>query len=78
MFVPVGVFVGWLWKWRGMYFALGLSLSIELIQFFSKRGLMEIDDLIHNCFGTLIGIVFIVFVRKMNIHRKGNSCKHLK
>ena len=39
MFVPVGVFTGWLWKWRGLIFAVCLSVVIEILQLITARGL---------------------------------------
>lgn len=56
MFVPVGVLAGWLWKWRGLWVAAGLSLLIELLQLVSSRGLCELDDVLHNCLGAAIGV----------------------
>jgi glycopeptide antibiotics resistance protein len=59
MFVPVGVLVGWIWRWRGLWFAAGLSVFIEVLQLITARGLCEFDDVIHNCFGAVVGILTV-------------------
>ena len=65
MFVPVGVISGRLWRWRGLWVAAGLSVVIEGLQLIAARGLMELDDLIHNCLGAVIGILILMLVRKL-------------
>ena len=32
MFIPIGVLAGWLWKWKGLLVAAGLSLLVEVLQ----------------------------------------------
>lgn len=66
MFIPVGVLTGWLWKWRGLWFAAGLSAVIELLQLVSGRGLCELDDVMHNCLGAAVGIGIVVLINKMS------------
>ena len=72
MFVPVGVISGYLWKWKGLWFAAGLSLLIEVLQLVSSRGLCELDDVIHNCLGAAIGIVVSMALRKLMYAREGD------
>ena len=72
MFIPVGVLAGSLWKWRGLWFAAGLSFVIEILQLVSGRGLMEFDDVIHNCVGALIGIIIVKIAKIKNCSAKGN------
>jgi glycopeptide antibiotics resistance protein len=63
MFVPVGVLVGWIWRWRGLWTVAVLSIFIEILQLVTARGLCEFDDVIHNCFGAVIGIGVVMIVR---------------
>lgn len=63
MFVPVGVLGGKLWKWRGLWFAAGLSVVIEVLQLVSSRGLCEFDDVIHNCIGAAVGVGIVILLR---------------
>lgn len=65
MFVPVGVFAGWLWKWRGLIFAVCLSVAIEILQLITARGLCEFDDVIHNSLGAAIGVSIIVLINRL-------------
>lgn len=65
MFMPIGFFSGWLWKWRGLFIAIILSASIEFLQLITQRGLMEFDDVMHNCLGALIGIGFVMLIKKV-------------
>lgn len=63
LFIPVGFLWGtqisrWSRKWQWIsVLLLGISLSaiIELLQYCFKKGCVEIDDVIHNTFGCLIG-----------------------
>ena len=67
VFVPVGVLVGWIWRWRGLWAAAGLSIFIEILQLITARGLCEFDDVIHNCLGAVVGILtvkVVVFISK--------------
>ena len=65
MFVPVGVLVGWNWRWRGLWFAAGLSVFIEVLQLITARGLCEFDDVIHNMVGAAIGVGIVMIGRKL-------------
>ena len=66
MFIPVGVISGRLWKWRGLWVAAGLSLLIEVLQLVTQRGLLEFDDVIHNCLGAVVGIGIVVLISKIS------------
>lgn len=55
-FIPVGVLAGRLWKWKGIWVAAGLSVVIEVLQLITGRGLLELDDIFHNCLGAVVGI----------------------
>lgn len=59
MFIPVGLFLGFGFRritWETvLLMGLGVSFSIEFLQFIFKRGFCETDDLIHNLLGCVIG-----------------------
>lgn len=63
MFIPVGVLGGKLWKWKGLWIALGLSTTIEILQLITATGLCEFDDVIHNCVGAAVGVVFVMITK---------------
>ena len=59
LFVPVGFllgcgFQGMTWK-RALLIGSGLSVSIEFMQLLSHKGCCEVDDVLHNTLGCLIG-----------------------
>ncbi len=59
LFIPIGFLFGFAFQhvsWKNILkFGFYISLSIELLQFFFKKGYAEVDDLIHNVVGCLIG-----------------------
>lgn len=59
MFVPVGLMLGFACrniKWRKVLLTgVCLSVSIEVMQFVTGKGFSEIDDVIHNTLGCMIG-----------------------
>ncbi len=65
LFVPLGFFWGiqsskWPKRWQWLStMILGVSLSgvIELLQYCFKKGCVEVDDVIHNTLGCLVGFV---------------------
>ena len=63
MFIPVGLLLGRR-GWRGVLFAAGCSMTIEVLQLVSKRGLFEFDDIIHNMMGAAIGFGLWILLGK--------------
>lgn len=74
MFVPVGILVPWAYqnylhddqrKERNTVILFGLivSVSVECIQLFTKTGLFEWDDIIHNMIGLIVGYGFYLRIR---------------
>ncbi len=59
VFIPMGFLLGGILNgrkwWEVLFIGLGLSLTIEVLQFVKKCGISEFDDLIHNGFGFMIG-----------------------
>ena len=75
LFIPLGIFVGDLWKWKGLLVGVGLTVSIELFQLISRRGLFEFDDIIHNTLGTVIGILLcLVFEKSIKTISERSRC----
>lgn len=59
MFIPLGLVAGNLWKWKGILAGLVVSVSAELLQLLTERGLYEFDDILHNTLGTTIGVPYL-------------------
>lgn len=75
LFVPLGVFLPLLFrsmeklqKWLPAL--LVILLSIEAVQLLTRRGSFDIDDLILNTFGAVIGFGIYVVMKRMAIIEK--------
>ena len=64
MFIPIGALAGWLWKWKGLWFAAGLSLLVEVLQLATSRGLLEFDDVLHNMIGAVLSVGIVMVAKK--------------
>lgn len=67
VFVPIGLLIGigfakWPW-WKVIGAGCLLSMSIETMQFVFKRGFCEVDDVMHNTLGCMIGYLMFKGVR---------------
>ncbi len=68
-FVPLGFLLPCIWKRVHAfgYFLLctaSLIVTVEVVQLFTLRGSCDIDDLILNVIGALIGFVILRFIQK--------------
>jgi glycopeptide antibiotics resistance protein len=82
LFVPLGIMLPFLWKKYNtlkatLVFGLGMSLAIELLQFFTYRA-TDVNDIIANTFGTVVGyLIFTIasqFIPAMkNFARRKNE-----
>ena len=48
-----------------LFIPLVPALAVELVQLVSHRGICDIDDLLENSLGVLIGAVFLLLIRKL-------------
>ena len=59
MFIPIGFLTSARLRKRGLLkiagIGCGISLTIEILQFVYRRGVFNIDDIIHNTLGCVIG-----------------------
>lgn len=67
MLIPFGILIPLLFKrckkWNYMLMAsLGLVLYIETMQYFTGRGIFDIDDIFGNTLGAMIGYFLLMFV----------------
>ena len=67
MFIPLGFLVPFCFKklkslWKVAACGFGATLLIETLQLITNRGIFEIDDLLNNTVGTMIGYGFYVLV----------------
>lgn len=69
VFVPIGILLGigfakWPW-WKAIGAGCLFSMSIEAMQFVFKRGFCEVDDVMHNTLGCIIGYMMFKGVRSI-------------
>lgn len=67
VFIPLGFFVSNKNSknvFKALIICLGVILSIELIQLFFKIGFFDVDDIILNFIGALLGILINLLVQK--------------
>ena len=59
VFILVGLLLGIAFKqmtwWKALLIGCGISVTIESLQFFFMRGFSELDDVMHNTLGCMIG-----------------------
>ena len=60
MFVPMGFLLPIIFKWQNRFWkvclsSLSVSIMIELMQYITKRGVVEVDDVFNNTLGAFIG-----------------------
>ncbi len=56
--------------WRVIGYGLTTSATVEIIQFITKRGMMETDDIICNSFGYTITYLLTILLYKLFSHPK--------
>ena len=68
LFIPFGYFLPTLFPrlhwWQVVFFGLAISLTIELLQLITRLGYADIDDLINNTLGAMIGWICYKLVLK--------------
>lgn len=75
-FIPIGfafclIFRRIRW-WQVAMCGMGLSIGIEFLQWVFKRGCADIDDVIHNTLGCIIGCCLYVVVSRFFAKEKNN------
>lgn len=82
LFIPIGFFPALLWRgwkgWKSFLTGFAVSTSIEFIQFFIGRS-TDVDDVILNTVGALIGFLLFCVLRMMfpNLMKKF-QCQSIK
>ncbi|MBQ4563351.1 MAG: VanZ family protein [Lachnospiraceae bacterium] len=80
-FIPLGGYLTWKYPncsvWKVTAAGLSLSFVIELSQFVFGVGVTELDDLVLNTAGTLIGAIFMrvwqrIAAKRLSAHEKEN------
>lgn len=81
VFVPFGFLFPYVIKWGKnflvmLFHAFLLVLGIEVFQLFSAFGAFDVDDILLNCFGAVIGYVFyLIFDNRKKIFGRSKVVK---
>lgn len=59
--------------WRTCYCAIGFVICIELFQLFSAFGAFDVDDILLNVLGAMLGYGVFAFFRKIKIRHKARK-----
>lgn len=79
VFIPYGILLPKAYPscgkwWRVFYCAVGFVTGIELFQLFSAYGAFDVDDILLNVTGAMMGYIVFAAIRKIkikiNVHRK--------
>lgn len=62
MFIPLGLLLFPACGWKSVLYGSLFSLGIEILQLLLKMGFSELDDVIHNTFGVVIGCGIYHFI----------------
>ena len=68
VFIPVGMILGSLLRVKGSWLVTlligcSISITIEALQFWFMKGFSEVDDVMHNTMGCLIGFGIMTILR---------------
>ena len=73
MLAPLGFLIPFFVEKKPILVGIACSITIELIQLVTKKGYFEIDDIIHNTIGVILGYLIYKVFRIMISGRK-DSC----
>ena len=69
LFIPVGALLpavtGWKKMWKTVVAGISFSLFIEIIQLITSRGCFDIDDVLLNSLGTVMGLGLYCVAQKL-------------
>lgn len=67
LFIPYGglLYLCFNKKWPVIVTALGLSVTVEVLQYLLRVGLCEIDDIFHNTLGVIIGMLAVILFKRI-------------
>lgn len=69
VFIPVGLLHGIAFKqmtwWKALLIGCSISVTIESLQSFFMRGFSELDDVMHNTLGCIVGYIMVKGSRLM-------------
>lgn len=75
-FVPIGLLLGLSYKriklWQVLLVGIAISASMEILQFIMKCGFSEVDDVLHNTLGCMMG--YGIFSMLLIMYNRIRNC----
>ena len=69
VFIPVGFALGLAFRktkgWQGVLAGMGISVGIELLQWLFRKGFVDVDDVIHNTLGCVLGYLLYLGMKRV-------------
>lgn len=82
IFIPIGFLLGFIFKsirwWKVLIVGLFVSVTIEFLQYALNRGSAEVDDVMHNLLGGIIGYGLFIIIKTLFKRGKGNKIEEEK
>lgn len=70
LFIPLSIILKYYFNWlrnsNVIYLGFSISLSLELIQYATRIGVFDINDILLNTIGTIIGTIIYHYLNKEN------------
>ena len=75
VFIPVGLALGLAFRkikgWQAAMAGMGISVGIELLQWLFRKGFADIDDVMHNTLGCVVGYLLYKVLKRAVVDGKG-------
>lgn len=75
VFVPIGLALGLAFRkakgWQAIMAGTGISVGIELLQWLFRKGFADVDDVIHNTLGCVVGYLLYRVLKRVVLYGKG-------
>ena len=77
VFIPIGFAFGLAFRklkgWQAVLAGMGISVGIELLQWFFRKGFADVDDVMHNMLGCALGYLGYWVLRRRGGLRSENN-----
>ena len=75
VFIPVGLALGLAFRkakgWQAVMAGMGVSVGIELLQWLFRKGFADVDDVMHNTLGCVVGYLLYRVLKRVVVDGKG-------
>lgn len=78
LYIPIGIYLGFILKESGytyniIIFSLIISLCIEILQLITHKGVFDINDILYNILGSVLGFIFykiLINIKNKELNKK--------